>query len=161
MEYIMSRENKDSFVSRSEESKLSASIFIVIGCMIVATIMSLLLFWTYRLDPRLCYGILWSIVFVYAAGNLIYTAVAAKSMTSRTFRVFLAIHSIMTCISAPLLIYYFIYGSYAVSARKAALSRSSSSYGNSTYEAPVRPMPTIADLRAIEANPDSPDSHSF
>ena len=153
MEYVM---NRDKFIDSSQEGQMSITIMTLVGCMTFATVLSLLLFWTYRLDPRICYGILWTLVFIYATTNLIYTIVKAKLLSPTAFKIFLAMHSVMILMAIPLLIYYFVYGVRSFKARKAAAMGSSNS--SSSYS---RPMSTIAEQRSFEADVEAPDSHSF
>ena len=129
MEYIRNVGTKqDTFVDSSQEGKMTISIMVVISCMTFATFLSFVLFWTYNQDPRLFSGILWSIVFTYAFGNLIYTVVSASKLSATSFKIFLSIHCIVSLMAAVLLIFYFVRGARAVHARKAAsMSRGYSS----------------------------------
>jgi hypothetical protein len=124
---------KESFVDDAEAKRITETIFIVIGCMIFATIMSIVLYWTYSKDSRLFSGILWTMVFMYSIANVVYTAVTKDKMNGVAFRVFIALHSAMSLISMGLLIFYFVLGSKS---RYSNNSSSYNSYNNMTTGAP-------------------------
>ena len=106
----------ERFVDDSEAQRITGTIFIVIGCMVLASVISFLLYYAYTKDTRLFSGILWTIVFVYCVINIAFTAVSKGKLRPFAFRFFIALHSIVALMSMVLFIMYYVRGTNAMRA---------------------------------------------
>ena len=123
----------EKFVDESEAKRITGTIFIVIGCMGLATVLSFLLYWAYSTDKRLFSGVLWTIVFLYSVVNVTFVGVSKNRLKPLAFRFFIALHSSMALISMALFIFYYV-----------RASKNMQAYGVGTYgyntPSPASPM---------------------
>lgn len=107
----MTVQQKEKFVDDAEAKRITGTIFIVIGCMGLAAVVSFLLYWAYTTSRQIFSGILWTFVFIYSVINVTFIAVSKSRLKPIPFRFFIALHSIFGLMSMTLFIFYFVRGS--------------------------------------------------
>lgn len=100
---------KEDFETTDDEAKqISATIFIVIGCMMLAGLIVFLLYWAHSVNKKFFSGILWTFVFFYTIVNVVFIAVSKNRLKPAVFRFFIALHSAFGLMSLGLLSFYYI-----------------------------------------------------
>lgn len=110
----------DTFVDDDEAKRMTATIFIVLGCMVLATSVSFLLYWAYNREPRLFSAILWTIVFLYTVTNAAFVGISKNRMKLMAFRFFIALHSAMGLMAMAIFIFYYVKASNSLRATSAS-----------------------------------------
>ena len=125
--------NGETFVDDTTAQNIVGTTYIVIGCMLLAVVLTLLLYWSYSKNVNLFAGILWTIVLLYTAGNVTFIGISKSRLQPFAFKFFIALHTIMGILSIGLLIFYFVKGSSLTIHNSNSIINSSSGYSGQSY----------------------------
>ena len=101
----------EAFVDEPSAQSIVGTIYVVIGCMLLSVTLTVLMYWAYNKNVNLFAGILWTLVLLYAAGNVTFIGLSKERLQPFAFRFFIALHSVMGILSMGLLVFYFVKGS--------------------------------------------------
>jgi len=121
-------ENIETFITESETRKSVGSIFIAMGVMIVAAIISILFYWSYHKEKTLFIAIFAGIIFIYSIQMLVLVTVLRSKLNNAIFKLYMGTVVFMTFLSFILLV---IFG---IKAAKKLNETSSSPYVNENVQ---------------------------
>ena len=116
------------FVDQEQTTSIVESIFIVMASMLLAALLGVLFYWSYKKNIFLFISILSIITFMYALINVIYFAVKRNEMEAYAFKIYLGSSIVVSVMNLILIIYFYIKSSSSSSSSSPSSSTSSQSY---------------------------------
>lgn len=119
---IVSKRTYEPFVDESQTQSIVGNVFIGVGLMILATILTVVFYWSYNKEKLLFITILCVVVFIFSVKMIILVAALRTKMNPIIFRLYMGSTTFMSMMSLILIIYF------AVKTSQRLRGSSSSSY---------------------------------
>lgn len=96
----------EPFVNDKDSVVIVQNVFIMVGAIIVATLITTLLYWAYNREKTLFIAIMSALIFLYSLTNVIGFTIIRGALTNIFFKMYLGL-SIIVCILSIVLIILF------------------------------------------------------
>jgi len=101
----------ENFVSGSDTTNVVENIFIVLGAVVIAIILTILFYVSYHKNKNLFISLLMGIIFLYSLMNIIGIIVIRSSLNTTFFKVYLGAGTVIGFITVILLIIFSVIAS--------------------------------------------------